>query len=389
MYTTADHPLPKKTFEVLAAKRNPHCVSIYLPMHKKGKEQNEHLAQKSLKSCIREVQKNLAEYQMHEDEIKKYLKPINDLIDNIELWRHPSDGIAIFLDAEGLNYYSLPIPFTIKNYVDNRFYLKPLLPLYHEDGVYYLLELSEDYVKLYEASRFGLKDVHVEDFAPDQLEKVVGFDFRPRMLQFRSGQATHGAGSFHGYGEGKDDKKKELTSFFRAIDKGVKKILGDNKNPLLLACVDSSYFQYKKTNSYPHLYDKNIGGDPEFRDKNSLHQESWKLMKVYFEKTKKDKLKQFTDFYHTPKTSFELNDIIPAGVDGKIDTLFVQHNTDIFGAYDWENKHVILDEQKEIHNISLTNLVALQTFTQGGKVYVLEADEMPIKECAVIALFRY
>ncbi len=76
-------------------------------------------------------------------------------------------------------------------------------------------------------------------------------------------------------------------------------------------------------------------------------------------------------------------------MDGKIDTLFVQHNTDIFGVYDWENKHVIHDEQKEIHNISLTNLVALQTFTQGGKVYVLEADEMPIKECAVIALFRY
>lgn len=384
------HPIPKITFKKLAKMRNSNCVSIYLPMDKKGREQNEHLAQAHLKTCLKEVYNDLVQLQMHEDEIRTYLKPIEELLSKVELWRNPSDGLVVFLDAdEGLSTFKVPISFKPYSYVANHYYLKPLLPLFHDDGLYYLLELSQDYIKLFEATRFGFKDVYVEDFAPERLEEAVGFDYRPKMFQFRSGQNVHGAGSFHGHGEGKDDDKKELTTFFRAVDKGIKKVVADQNAPLVLACVDSLYDIYKKVSAYPNLYYKNVGGDPEFKEKKSLHRESWNLIEPYFQKTKKGKLEQYNELYHTEKTSNELNTIIAAAMNGKIDTLFIVEDQDVYGIFDTEKEKVILDDYRLPHNLSLTNKAALDTFLQGGKVYLQDADNMPIKESAISAIFRY
>ena len=389
MNISVNHPMSKKTFEALALKRGSHSVSIYVPMYKSGKEQNEHLAQANLKGCINEVHRGLEKYALGEEEINNYLKPVTDLMTDVEVWRNPSDGLAVFLNKDGLNYYLFPIDFETRTYIADHFYLKPLLPVYHDDGTYYLLELSEDYVKLYKCSRYKCKDLYIEDFAPDQLEKAVGFDYKDKMLQFRSGQATHGAGSFHGHGEGKDDHYDEMIAFFRGIDKGINELISDRKAPLVLACSAPLHSRYKEANSYPNLYEKFLGGDPEYRDKKKMHQLSWDLMQEYFMQTKKDKLNLFTELYHTPKISYNPSEIIPAALQGKIDTLFVRKGTDIFGIYDQENNKVRFDDVKKLTNVSLINFAAMHTFMQKGLVYELEPNDMPVMEEPINAIFMY
>ncbi len=389
MRTQINHPLLYKEFENLSDKRALHSVSIYLPMDKKGKEQNEHLAQARLKSAIKQVHKTLETYTLSTQEIKEYLFPLESLLTNLELWRNPSDGLAIFLNKEGLQYHTFPISFDTKIHVANHFYLSPLLPLYSDQGLYYLLELSQDYVKLYEASKYGLKDLYIDDFAPDQLEKAVGFDFRPKFVQFRSGQAPHGAGIFHGRGDGKDDEKKELITFFRALDRGVNKVINGQNSPLLLACVDSLFPLYKEANSYTNLYDKHIPGDSQYTDKKELHQASWALIADYFETKRKSKLKQFNELYNTPKTSYVTEDIIPAAVNGKIDTLFLAKDMDVYGTYNKDSEHVNINSTKEPQNVSLSHMAALKTLRQKGNVFLMAPDEMPIKGAPFNALFWY
>ena len=390
MYTAEKHPLPKATFETLIEKNALYCVSIYLSMDKLGMQQNLHLAQALLKNCLEEVQVELLQHQLHENEIEDYLEPIAQLLHKVDLWRNPSDGLAIFLDSEvGLRYYQIPIPFETQTFVASHFYLKPLLPLYQNDGIYYLLELSRDYVKLYEASRFHFEDLYVEDFAPKRLEEAVGFDYKPKMLQFRSGQDIGGAGLFHGHGEGKDDDKKELVKFFSAVDKGVIKTIENQNAPLLLACTDYLYSIYKQTSSYKNIYDQHLGGDPEFKVKTSLHQDSWSLIEPYFKKIESDMILKFKDLYHTQKTSYETGNIISAALNGTVDTLFIENDNDIFGTFDLNTNRATIDKSKDISNTSLTNLAALETFKQGGKVFFLPAEDMPVKNCNLNAIFRY
>ncbi len=389
MNISEKHPLPKKDFETLAKERDLLCVSIFLNMDKKGLEQNRHLAQAKLRQCISQVKKKLMEHQLHKSEVEKYLEPVEQLIDKVQLWRNPSDGLAIFLDSEkGMRYYMAPIPFAVKTYVGSHFYLLPLLPLYHNDGLYYLLDLSQDYVKLYEASRYSFKDMYLEDVAPKQLEDAVGFDYKQKYLQFRSGQATYGA-SFHGQGEGKEDEKDELMRYFRKLDEGVNKMVSDSQAPLVLSCTNRLYALYAEANTYHNLYDKFLPGDPEFKKDDERHRESWLLVEEYFKKPLFNKINKFKELYHTQKTSYEVDAIVSAALNGRIDTLFVKEDSDVFGIYDKKNNEVSIAEKHEINNVSLTNLAAMQTFEQGGEVYFLPPEQMPVKESPLNAIFRY
>ncbi|MGB5386478.1 MAG: hypothetical protein WBN20_06810 [Eudoraea sp.] len=384
------HTFTKKAFEQLASIRNQYSVSIYLPMYKKGKELNEGLGQSNLKSCLKKVHAVLVEYGYDKSSVNDYLKPIRNLIFELSFWRNPSEGLAIFLDKDkGMRCYKLPFPFEIKTYVADHFYLFPLLPLFHNNGIYYLLELSRDYVKLYKGSRNNFRDIPIKKIIPKQLEEVVGFDFEQKMLQYRTGHMMYPAGSFHGQGEGKEDEKKELLSFFRKINRGVTKMISDKKAPLILACTDELYPVYKKINSYHKLWDTNLSGDPEFKGTNELHKASWSLIQYYFETKKREKLAKFISKFHTSLTTCQLSEIIPAAVKGKIDTLFVQQKEDVFGTYNSAKGCLILDSYKEMRNISLLNMAAINTFLQGGNVYFLEAEEMPVKNIPMNALLRF
>lgn len=390
MHTTEKHPLPRKIFDNLMVARELYCVSIYLPMNKGGKEQNQHLAQARLKKCIREVKAALVKHQIHNDEIEDYLKPIEQLLAEIELWRNPSDGLSLFLDSKkGLRYYKIPIEFGETTYVANHFYLLPLLPLYEDDGSYYLLELSQDYVKLFEASRYHFKDMQLEVIAPSRLEDAVGYDYEEKSLGLRSGPDQQNAGFYYGHGEGKDDRKIELTAFFKEIDKGVRKVVTDRKAPIVLFCSNGFYGLYAKVNSHQNLFKDYLSGDPEFQNNAERHQASWSLVAPYFKERKMEKITRFKEAYHTQKTSYEMKVIMGAALSGRIETLFVAENADVFGIYDQDDQEVIEEPQHTLQNTSLINLAALQTYGQGGNVYFLPKDEMPVKESLMNAIFRF
>lgn len=389
MNPTKNHPLQIETFKDLAQSSEAHAVSIYLPMYKKGKEQNEQLAQANLKSCIKEVHTLLCQYQLSEDEINNYIQPLKALIVQNEIWRNPSQGLAIFMDRKGVQHYSLPIPFETKVYVASQFYLKPLLPLYSDDDQYYVLELSQDYVKLYEATKFTFKDITEKKLLPASLKKVVGEDYKSKMLQHRSAPSISGGGMIHGYGEGKDDVKKELLKFYKAVDVAILKTLKNTKAPLVLSCTDEVFYHYKSISKYPNIFDSNVSGDPEFVNKNKLHEVSWELLQPYFNTTRNEKIESFKELYNTSKTGYEISEILPLAVEGKVDTLFVQEDVELYGIYNKINRFVRLDPEKNTSNTSLINLAALDTFLQGGNVYFLKADEMPFKDRPLNAIYRY
>jgi hypothetical protein len=390
MNNITTHTFTEKTFKQLTAIKYPHCVSIYLPMYKKGKELNEGLGQSNLKSCLKKVHSDLIKNGYDENMVNTYLTPINNLVSDLGFWRNPSDGVVIFLDRNnGIRYYKLPLSFEIQAYVADHFYLFPLLPLFHNNGIYYLLNISRDHVRLFEGSRTHFQEIHIEKIVPTQLEEAVGYDFEQKMLQYRTGQMMHPAGSFHGQGEGKEDQKKELINFFRKINEGVNEVLSHKNAPLILACTDELFPIYKKVNTHGNLWNTNLSGDPEFKGVNDLHNESWRLIEPYFATTKREKLEQFHEKSQTSKTSSQLSEIVPAAIKGKIDTLFVQKNKDVFGTYHNVKGCLIMDDRKETGNLSLLNMAAINTFLTGGNVYFLEKEVMPVKNSVINALFRY
>ena len=295
-----------------------------------------------------------------------------------------------FLSREkGLSYYQLPISFEPYVYVSHQYYIVPLTPLFEFESPYYILSLSQDHVRLFEGNKFGLKDLYVNEFAPEKLEEVVGFDFEQKMLQFRSGQALHSAGSFHGRGEGKDDSVKEITYFFREINKGVNKAIKNKNAPLILACIDWLYPIYKEANTYPNLYPEHLSGDSEYTPISELKDNAWSLLSDFYLLKRKQKIELYNEVSHTPKASHQISDIIPAAVQGKIDTLFIKKGDKAYGTFNRNKNCIILDSERDKVNISLINLATTQTLLQGGQIFILDPEDMPFKKRPLNALFRY
>ena len=383
-------PLPMDQLEKLAKFKGQFCVSIYLPMYKSGKEQNQGLSQAHLKAAIKESSRFLHLQGMDQKEIDSYLQPVSELLSDFQLWRNPSDGLVILLSkGMGLIYYQLPIEFDPYVYVGDHFYIVPLTPLVEFDSSFYLLALSQDHVKLYLGNKYRLEDLYVNDFAPGVLEEAVGFDFEQKMLQFRTGQALHSAGSFHGRGDGKDDSTKEIIYFFREINKGVNKAIEKKNAPLVLACIDWLYPIYKEVNNYPNLYHKHLSGDPEFTPKSKLKENTWSLLSDYYGANRKKKLDLFSEVSHTSKASHQISDIIPAAIQGRIDTLFIKKGDKVYGTYNSKNSCVILDSERDNLNISLINLATIHTLLQGGHIFILDQDDMPFKKRPMNAIFRF
>lgn len=104
---------------------------------------------------------------------------------------------------------------------------------------------------------------------------------------------------------------------------------------------------------------------------------------------RQEKMAMFKQYDGTGKTSSDIRQVVPASIQGKIDTLFVENRADIWGIYDPEKQHVELHEEFEPPNVSLLNKTVIQTFLNGGNVYLLEKEEMPNPYSKVNALYRY
>ena len=385
--------ITKKTVELLANEHNFHCVSVFIPTHRSGKEVNEGEDMIKLKNALKEVRRELTEYRLSEREIKNYLKPAEKLVDDSGFWRHLSNGLAIFISKDRFEYFILPVQLEEFTYISDHFYLKPLMSLFNNHGRFFILVLSQDRVRFFECSPHSISEVLIENLVPRKLEDSVGYDYEEKFLQFRSDQVggasdlNKAAAVFHGHGKVKDKKKDELLEFCRDVDKGLMNLLHEEDTPLLIASVDYLYPIYKEANNYKHLFGNFIPGNPEYIEQGLLHERALNLLADHFNKGRFKKLKLYRET--VKRTSYDIEDIIIGALNGRVDTLFINNKANLWGKYDKVNNKIYLQDEKSVNNVCLLNLAAVETFLQKGKVYLMEPEEMPEKDTMMNAIFRY
>jgi len=382
--------ITKKKILELSEIHSAFCVSIFIPTHRAGKETISGKDALNLKNQLKDIKLKLIQKGMSVNDVEKLVKPVNELINDSDFWRQQSDGLAIFLSDSIFEKCTVPINFEPFNYLSNEFYLKPLIPLFNGDGLFYLLTLKMDEVKFYEGTRYSITEVKVNDLIPSQIEDRVGYDYEQKSLQFRTQQGNKGEGMFHGHGDSESDLKNELMRYFREIDKGLMTILHeDQKPPLVVCCLDFHFPIYKEVNSYQNLFLQHISGNPADKDVFLLHEEAWELLQPYFNNTRQEKVNQFSNFIGKGRTSSDINEILPAALEGNVDTLFLENRSDIFGVFNPSTQEINIKDTHQFPNVSLMNLAAIKVLINGGNVYFLEKEDMPDVSSKINALFRY
>ncbi|MGY5850837.1 baeRF7 domain-containing protein [Salegentibacter sp. F14] len=379
--------ISEKEFQELAGFNNEVSVSIFIPTQRAGKEVLEEKNKTHLKSLWKEIKNKLQEKEIPNDKIEKLDEPIQQLLNDKGFWRHQSDGLAIYVAEDFFRKFTLPLQFDPYYYINNEFYVKPLVPLFSGDGRFYLLSLQVEHVAFYEASKYSIVPKNIEEMVPSRLEDRVGYDYEEKTLQQKSSATSMGQQAMHGHAGADRERKNEIFRFFRAIDKGLHPLFQEEKLPLLIACQDYLFPIYKEANTYDDLYPEGVIGNPQDTDMLGLHQRAWETIEPLFEKQKREKLDKFQE--ENGKTAVSIHDILPAIHQGKVDTLFLDRTAEIWGTYNEDNMKVDIQEGQHNGNFSLMNWAARNVLNQGGNVFLVEQEQMPENSSKMNAIYRY
>lgn len=382
--------IPNRDFKLLLEHEGKHLVSIYIPTHKKGEEVNEGQDILQYKNTLKDVDYQLKESGMSEKNVKKFLAEAYGLIEDREFWHRQSASLAIFIGKKIFEKFKLPIRTGPYFHVGPNFYIKPLIPLFNENGQFYMLTLSKENIKLFYCSRFSLSEMPLKDEAPVSQQEALKWDNPERSVQHHYGDKAAQSPIYHGHGNMKDVEKKDLERYFEKLDKGLLRLLRDRQLPLILVGIDEEVGAYKNISHYPALVDEFVGLDPKSKKYKELHQEAYEKVQAHLNKQKDKAIERFHKLAGTEKTAMDVEKIIRAGHYQEIDAVFLSRNSDdIWGTFDRKNDKLEIHDMFKSGDEKLLNKTAIETLKNGGKVYLVDDEQMPAENTEAAALLRF
>jgi len=384
--------ITQRDIKQLINRTDPVCVSLFMPTHQSGRDIEQGPIR--FKNLVREVEKYLADQGMTPRETGAFLKPAEDLLGRRPFWEHQSDGLAVFLSAETMNTYRVPLVLEERVVCGKRFHVKPLLPLLTVDGRFFILALSQNSVRLLQCTRYTVDEIDLAGI-PGSLEQALVLDDPEKQLQFHTGTSTastkkNRAAQFHGHGVGIDENKTNILRFFRKIDRGLQDILPPEKAPLVLAGVEFLFPIYREASDYPYLVEQGISGSPGEKSDAELHRAGWAILEPRFAAVRKKARQRFEQLrqLNDDTVSDHLADVVAAAHAQQVDTLFIARGIQRWGVFDPQANQVHLHEKPRPGDDELLDQAATQTLLNGGTVFTMAPEQMP-GHTEIAALFRY
>lgn len=364
------------------------CVSLFMPTHRAGRDVEQDPIR--FKNLIREAEESLTAKGLRASEVLELLKGPRGLLQDRPFWQRQSDGLAVFFSAEAFHFFRLPMVFNELVVVSHRFHVKPLLPILTSDGTFYILALSQNQLRLLEGTRHSVDESNLENVPQNLADALPPDAFPEKEVQFHTG-ASSGSGNrlaiFHGH-DISNDIKNRIMQWFRMIDKQLRGFLSDGKSPLVLAGVDTLFPLYKEINTYPHLMDEGIPGNPEGMTPEDLQQKAWAIVEPVFKAERNAQYARFRQLAGTGQTTTDVTEAVLAAFHGRIDVLFVALGVHVWGGFTSETDKVYVHDSLEPGDEDLLDLTAIQTLIKGGTVYVVSPEEVP-DQAALAASLRY
>jgi len=369
------------------------CISLFLSTGRIGGETGQD--QLKLRHALQEIERRLKPYGLHAREREQLMAPLEALLDNESFWLHAARGLAIFRSPDLFRTYRLPNTLREQVMVGEHFSLKPLFPFISGDNRFYVLALSQNEVRLFEATRSSVRLLDLPDTVPQSLAQTLQYDEAENQLEYHSSAsgATVGRGGrhpaiFHGQGVGIDDTKDHLQRYCQQIDRGLHDLLHAEEEPLVLVGVEYLQSIYRQINSYPHLLAVGVAGNPDRLKAEAIHRQAWGVVEAFFQRPRQEAVARYQQYRETERASAEVSKILPAAYYGQVESLFVAGDRELWGRFDQANNIMYIHREAANGDEDLLDRAAVQTFLHEGVVYVVEQAEMP--DCALMAaVFRY
>lgn len=368
-------------------------ITLCLPMEKAGAEtRKNHIV---FKNAVTEAKERLSERGDENRELEFALRDLMALDDaTAEFWQHQADGLVMIVDGgDDVICIRLPYPVGPSTHVADSPYLRPLHRLANPSR-YYVLALDLNELKLYEATRWNLREIELDN-VPTSLDEAMKYDDPEESLQFRSSTASSGKGGndpiYHGHGTTTDATENEkIKRYFEMVSKDIDSNFPDREAQLILLGPGGERARYREVNHYEKLCEHEIDLNPSNRSHDDLAEIVGEHIEKLGASNVSERLERLQTGIANNTGSTDLKEITKALLAGKVDTLFYQSGTSCYGKVSPETFEAEIHDEPKKGDIELIDFCAARSIDTGAEVCVLESDAHKLPDdSSVAAVYRY
>lgn len=261
----------RNDIQFLQSQRGYPALSILAPTHRRFPENRQDPIR--VKNLVKQAgERLLAEFSKREAEpLLSRLEALAAAID----YNYALDGLALFVNQGLAQKFYLPFQVKERVVVDQTFATRDLVYALNRSPRFWVLALSEQTTRLYEAWRDTLIEVAHNGFP---------------MAHEGPGATAPLPG---GYGISKSAYRDErLRQFFRQIDAAFGKMAATNRLPLILAGVDRNLAFFNEVSANKNLMAATLTGSHDKSPAHELAKLVWPLMQEHLARQRREVLQE-------------------------------------------------------------------------------------------------
>ncbi len=362
----------------------PPVVTITFPTTRAAVRPEENATK--LKSARRQALGELERSGLRGEDAEAHLEPLKELLADADLWLHQLDGLVLHVAANGVRLHRTPHPVDERVIAGDAPLITPLLPGLTVAGRFAVLAISQDHVRLLDATQTTVESIDLAAHGvPTTVADLPGDD-EPPELQLRAAGRGGDPAVFHGH-ERPDFDRLRTERLFRAVDVALPKLLAATA-PVVLAGVEENVARYRALSGLARIVDGAVTGDPERRRDAELRDAAWPHVVDVLRSPVDAALEAYHAQVGTGLATADLAEIVQAGLASRIATLLVADGARAFGAVDDVGTVTPREGEPEPGDVDLVDVAARLALSRGGEALSVAASTLPEGDRAA-ALLRF
>ena len=358
--------------ERLLATRNDACVSIYVPTSPITTDAQ--AARIELKTLASEATEQMQAAGAARPAVLEVRESLDELLEDDDFWAEQSHSLAVFATEDGLRTFRLPNRLTSEVEVADRFYVKPLLRAVTFPQAAFVLALAGGSVRLVEIARDGPAfTVDVPGLPSDAASAAGKSSIKDRSPSRRL--------------QGSEGEKVLLRQYARKVDHALRGVLTGLEMPLILAAAEPLDSIYRSLNSYPHLVDAGISGNPENASHDELAAAAREVLDDVYARELAAIGERFDFSASRGLATTDIATIAHAATRGAVEMLLVDIDEKVPGFVD-DGGAVTFAGSDDGHSYGVTDEIARRVLLSRGEVLAVRAADIPEGGPAA-AIMRY